>query len=723
MLIRNERGGLVNVKSKKMTENYVSPYGQRVSKSPRNRVKWKLGKKKEVKRKSEILTFGKNNLEGTSLPEGGNESRETIFRAEIPKKNDKIRIEDFDPKGKFYPKNVGNEFKTDEKRKNTFKPELGEYSPRKEEVNKNKIYDISGRKLDFDNLSPEKKRITAVGDKKLNFDDEDLNLVENDKNEFSFGNSPEIQPYKGRSGESDEEENPLNEKISEKKFENFDELQNPIKEENSEEEQNPIQEENSEEEISPKKNYRKPEYDIFGAEPILHSRRIHSESPSPSRGDSPLKKTLQEIKLKETQPLKKMDYTTPEKPQEKKNKRFLQSTNVKSISPQSLLKFERKLRFKLDTASKKLKEEPRDIATSRISKIKIFHEKISEEKIFEEDKDPVSFTSSPNRARIESPQKPLTPSRRGRIEICSNHPSRSPKKLSFIAASEEESISPEDIKFKTVQYTSPPKSEKRKFAVLFEHSSKLLKENTEDSPFKKTASFCSPETSSMLSSPDKVKLKDLRKLQKKKPKKEKKPDMRKKKKNSSPEKKPVAFSYKNSYADIHLNQTPPKRRKKGRKGGRIRTPRTTAEAKKFKPLTPPPKKLTDKAYTKAIKKGLKRYRTPDRIESKVRNPKVSRLLLNKNRRRKRDEDRVRNLLKREEAQNDLLASALYKEMMNKNIVNLYSNDPAGRDKNYRGEQGMLMDKFDWNLEKEAKKMAMVKRLMRSREPPRRKGRR
>lgn len=55
--------------------------------------------------------------------------------------------------------------------------------------------------------------------------------------------------------------------------------------------------------------------------------------------------------------------------------------------------------------------------------------------------------------------------------------------------------------------------------------------------------------------------------------------------------------------------------------------------------------------------------------------------------------------------------------MKDNIVCLYSNDPGRRDLNFRGE-GQDMDKFDWDMEEEIKKLGMIKRLLKSREPPR-----
>lgn len=143
-----------------------------------------------------------------------------------------------------------------------------------------------------------------------------------------------------------------------------------------------------------------------------------------------------------------------------------------------------------------------------------------------------------------------------------------------------------------------------------------MNENTEEenSPLKKTAMFInlSPEKQNKIS---------------------KSPNLKKKFKSPDKRKKPVKI--KTSYTEIHLNQTPPKRFKNGEN-----TPVTTAEGKqsKNKNLDSPPPKKKEKPgniYTKIIKKGLKRYKTPERIESKVNNPKVSRLLLKKNRKKKK----------------------------------------------------------------------------------------
>lgn len=273
---------------------------------------------------------------------------------------------------------------------------------------------------------------------------------------------------------------------------------------------------------------------------------------------------------------------------------------------------------------------------------------------------------------------------------------KSPKKLSFVESPISKSKPNEkalNIEFKTGQVISPPKSDKKKF-LLFEHSSKLLNESIDKdniSPLRSTAEFGSFGDKK---SPPKSKQKIKRKIPK----------------NRNQTKSPMRKRDNPSYGEIHLNLSPPQRKNSKRK---------ESDGKKGEA---PPKDVMDKIYKKMIKKGLKKYKTPERIDSKVKNnfvPSGERLRLKKNRKAREEEERIKKLLELEEQEKeaDLMAALIYKEKMDNNVVELFTNDPGRTDKNFRGE-GIRMDKFDWNLENEVKKLAMIKRLMKSREPPR-----
>lgn len=243
--------------------------------------------------------------------------RDIYFKRKEPE-SERIIIEDLSPgRGKGLEtellKRPADRFLTGDKHKTSYNSDLGEFSPRKENDGKENNYgEIQGKKLDFENVGLSKDKEKDKSREDLNLDDFDLKLVKSgSQKEFSFqGDKSEkeeadIQPYLGKNDATtpllDLGNNSNDDKI---KIEYYEGINSNEKKETPQK----------------KKEYKPPNYGTLESEPIVYSRRIHSQSPSPSKNSkkstSPLRKIYEEIKITTSIPPpkpKKKSYKTPNK--------------------------------------------------------------------------------------------------------------------------------------------------------------------------------------------------------------------------------------------------------------------------------------------------------------------------------------------------------------------------------------------------------------------------